>query len=715
MEQLYTCWGENLDQDHILMEYPRPLLVRDSYLNLNGYWDYAFTKEYKQPEKYDGKILVPFSPEAVLSGVNRQLQPDEYLWYHRVITEAELDELEKKELFSPRTLSEQNVSKQDNLETCNQENSKGNENDSTETKEKRILLHFGAVDQACRVFVNGKNAGAHTGGYLPFELDITEYLHAGENELLVAVKDLSDTSYHARGKQKLKSGGMFYTAQSGIWQTVWMECVPKQYICSVETKPDLEKGVIKIKVNTGKNSGRKAKDSEKEINSTETIIEIQEPKIYKEPMQMPHDVLEKQIEEQHKDSSCESDSRSEYADRTILQTATGVSDTWIQIPLKELKLWNCETPYLYYFTVTMGEDQIVSYFAMREFSLVNQMLNQENNKESNEKINNNKIQEEQKGNVIQRWNAKLKEATEKSKQKEKNQTKNIDVPRICLNGEIQFQNGVLDQGYWPDGLYTAPSDEAFIFDIEEMKKTGFNMVRKHLKIEPQRWYYHCDRLGIVVWQDMVNGGSSYKHWFVTYLATLMSWLKIPMRDIYPRLLSRETRAGRHEFVREMKETARLLKGHPSIAAWVIFNEGWGQFQTEDMTRILREEDPERLIDQASGWFDQGGGDFSSLHNYFFKMFIRTEEKRASVLSEFGGYSYRVEGHSACPKLYGYGSSCKTVKELNRRYEDRVKKMRELIPKGLCASVYTQWSDIEEEVNGVYTYDRKVRKIKESID
>ena len=628
MEQLYTCWGENLDRDHVLMEYPRPLLVRDSYLNLNGYWDYAFTKEYKQPERYEGKILVPFSPEAVLSEVNRQLQPDEYLWYHRVITEEELGELGKNELFSAGNLREQNGSKQDTLENCNQKASKRNENDSAKIRKKRILLHFGAVDQACRVFVNGKNAGAHTGGYLPFELDITEYLHAGENELLVAVKDLSDTSYHARGKQKLKSEGMFYTAQSGIWQTVWMECVPQQYIRSVETKSDLEKGVIKIKVNTGK-------------HSKEVMIEIREPEIYKDSMRMPQDVVESMA---------------------IFQRATGVSDTWIEIPLKTFKLWNCETPYLYYFTVTMGEDQIVSYFAMREFSLI--------------------------------------------KQKE--------VPRICLNGEAQFQNGVLDQGYWPDGLYTAPSDEAFIFDLEEMKKTGFNMVRKHLKIEPQRWYYHCDRLGMVVWQDMVNGGSCYKHWFVTYLATLMSWMKISMRDIYPKLLSRETRAGRHEFVREMKETVQLLKGHPSIAAWVIFNEGWGQFQTEDMTRILREEDPDRLIDQASGWFDQGGGDFSSLHNYFFKLFIRTEEKRASVLSEFGGYSYRVEGHSACPKLYGYGI-CRNEKDLNHRYQDRGKKMRELIPEGLCASVYTQWSDIEEEVNGVYTYDRKVRKIKESID
>ena len=182
-----------------------------------------------------------------------------------------------------------------------------------------------------------------------------------------------------------------------------------------------------------------------------------------------------------------------------------------------------------------------------------------------------------------------------------------------------------------------------------------------------------------------------------------------MRDIYPRLLSRQSKAGRLEFVREMRETVRVLKGHPSIATWVIFNEGWGQFQTEDMTGLLREVDPDRLIDQASGWFDQGGGDFSSLHNYFFGLFIRPETTRASVLSEYGGYSYPVDGHTACEKQYGYGA-CKSKEGLNKRCTERADKMRELIPEGLCAGVYTQWSDIEEEVNGVYTYDREIRKI-----
>lgn len=589
MKQLYTRWGKQIDPEHVLAEYPRPLLVRQSYINLNGWWDYAFTDTFRRPVEYDGKILVPFSPEAALSGVNRQLQPEEYLWYRRMI------KVDSKQLSSH----------------C-------------------LILHFGAVDQACIVYVNGKRAGQHTGGYLPFELDITRYVQEGENDLTVAVKDRSDTSYHARGKQKLKAGGMFYTAQSGIWQTVWMEYVPVRYIKEVETRSDIDQSKVYVRVNTSEAIDR-------------LTIYIREAEVYTNPMSETKEAIQL-FDSMYK----------------VVAKVNGASGEWIDIPIENAKLWTCERPYLYYYMVMAGEDKIVGYFAMRKFSL------------------------EMKDNAC-------------------------EYPRICLNGKTQFQNGVLDQGYWPEGLYTPPCDEAFIFDITEMKKTGFNMVRKHIKIEPQRWYYHCDRLGIVVWQDMVNGGERYQHWFVTYLATVMSWLKIPMRDIYPRLLSRKNKAGRLEFVREMQETVRVLKGHPSIAVWVIFNEGWGQFQTEDMTRLLREMDPSRLIDQASGWFDQGGGDFSSLHNYFFGLFIRPERKRASVLSEYGGYSYPVTDHSACEKQYGYGAG-KSKEDLNKRCTERADKMRELIPAGLCAGVYTQWSDIEEEVNGVYTYDREIRKI-----
>lgn len=597
MEQLYTRWGKNLDRDHVLEEYPRPLLMREDYQILNGWWDYAFTIDYKQPQQYEGRILVPFSPETALSGVGRQLKPDEYLWYRR------------------------------NFNLPGWEREKG---------QNRILLHFGAVDQSCEVRINGHKVKRHTGGYLPFEVDISRYAQESANELIVAVKDLSDTSYHSKGKQKLNAGGMFYTAQSGIWQTIWLEKVPETYIKEIKTVPDIEKKIIRIKVSSSYSTDKKNVD--KLSRNLPIEIKIRKPGLYPDPVVKP----------------------SQISTEDMLETAVqAVSGKWIEIPIESISLWNCETPYLYYFEVKLGDDRAISYFAMRKFSLET------------------KVHEE--------------------------------FPRICLNGEVQFQNGVLDQGYWPESLYTPPSDAAMIFDIQEMKKTGFNMVRKHLKIEPQRWYYHCDRLGIVVWQDMVNGGSYYKHWFVTYGATLLSWLRIPMRDVYPRLLSREAKAGRLEFIREMKETIRLLGNHPSIAAWVIFNEGWGQFQTEDMTRIVRRLDPNRLIDQASGWFDQGGGDFSSLHNYFFKLFIRPERERASVLSEFGGYSYREPGHCAKEKLYGYGI-CKNKKDLEKRFLERWQGVRNLIPQGLSASIYTQWTDVEEEVNGVFTYDREVRKI-----
>lgn len=571
--------------------------MREDYQILNGWWDYAFTIDYKRPQQYEGRILVPFSPETALSGAGRQLKPDEYLWYRR------------------------------NFNLPGWEREKG---------QNRILLHFGAVDQSCEVRINGHKVKRHTGGYLPFEVDISRYAQESANELIVAVKDLSDTSYHSKGKQKLNAGGMFYTAQSGIWQTVWLEKVPETYIKEIKTVPDIEKKIIRIKVSSSYSTDKKNVD--KLSRNLPIEIKIRKPGLYPDPVVKP----------------------SQISTEDMLETAVqAVSDKWIEIPIESISLWNCETPYLYYFEVKLGDDRAISYFAMRKFSLET------------------KVHEE--------------------------------FPRICLNGEVQFQNGVLDQGYWPESLYTPPSDAAMIFDIQEMKKTGFNMVRKHLKIEPQRWYYHCDRLGIVVWQDMVNGGSYYKHWFVTYGATLLSWLRIPMRDVYPRLLSREAKAGRLEFIREMKETIRLLGNHPSIAAWVIFNEGWGQFQTEDMTRIVRRLDPNRLIDQASGWFDQGGGDFSSLHNYFFKLFIRPERERASVLSEFGGYSYREPGHCAKEKLYGYGI-CKNKKDLEKRFLERWQGVRNLIPQGLSASIYTQWTDVEEEVNGVFTYDREVRKI-----
>jgi hypothetical protein len=614
MKQLYTRWGKNLDVQHVLEEYPRPLLVRKNYTCLNGVWEYAFTKEFRRPDQYDGTIVVPFSPESLLSGVNRQLQPDEYLWYRR------------------------------EFETDVQMLQAGG----------RLLLHFGAVDQSCRVYINGREAMRHTGGYLPFEGDITEYLNAEDaapNELVVVVKDLSDTSYHARGKQKLKPGGMFYTAQSGIWQTVWMEYVPAEYVREIVTEPSLDEGMVRITVS--------AEAVEKD---TPVEIRIREPGIYSElPQQEKADGRKTTAEENISPFEMESltGQEQERTESDFIITSTGVVNETVKISLPVIRPWTCEEPWLYYFTVTMGNDQVESYFALRTFT----------------------VEPDEEG-----------------------------LPRICLNHKAQFQKGVLDQGYWSDGLYTAPSDEALIFDIRSMKDMGFNMIRKHIKIEPQRWYYHCDRLGMVVWQDMVNGGAQYQHWFVTYAATLMSWRGWKFHDRWTWLLSRTDKKGRLEFVREMKETIHVLKGHPSIAVWVIFNEGWGQFQTAEMTRIVRKLDPTRLIDQASGWFDQGGGDFQSFHNYFFKLKVLTESKRAAVLSEFGGYSLREEEHCVCEKQYGYGTY-ENREKLNEAYRRMETIVESKIPEGLCASVYTQLSDIEEESNGIFTYDREVQKIK----
>lgn len=641
MKQLYTRWGRSLDTSHVLQEYPRPLLRRDSYVNLNGYWDYAVTKAFRRPKEYDSRILVPFSPETVLSGVGRQLQPDEYLWYRLFL--PGMKQIKSAGMEDMQIQAERGI----DWEKLN--------------AGMHLLLHFGAVDQACRVYVNGREAAGHAGGYLPFYADITEFLQKEKeaeisetsaaqemsDEVIVVVKDLSDTSYHAKGKQKLKRGGMFYTAQSGIWQTVWMEYVPEHFIKELRTEPDFKKNLVRIFV-------RSDEDLPIKIQITEPTLRHQSSPVGVQPKSMHLD--EVQPEEMGTEELGTGEVQSLKG--PVITTVLGMSNQEMEISLPIVRPWTCEEPWLYDFTVSMGEDTVESYFALRSFSI-----------EPDEQ----------------------------------------EIPRICLNGQVQFQNGVLDQGYWPDGLYTAPSDEALTFDIQEMKKLGFNMLRKHIKIEPQRWYYHCDRLGMIVWQDMVNGGTYYKHWFVTYAATLISWRKWKMADVYPHLLSRTHREGRLEFVREMKETIRHLGGHPSIAAWVIFNEGWGQFQTEDMTRIARECDHTRLIDQASGWFDQKGGDMQSIHNYFFKLAVMPEKERATVLSEFGGYSLQVSGHSACDKLYGYGTH-DTPKSLNTAYKKQMQKVKELIPKGLCASVYTQLSDVEEEVNGIFTYDREVRKI-----
>lgn len=319
--------------------------------------------------------------------------------------------------------------------------------------------------------------------------------------------------------------------------------------------------------------------------------------------------------------------------------------------------WTPEHPYLYPLSVEAGEDHVESYFAMRTVDACR----------------------DEKG-----------------------------IPRFCLNHEPVFLNGVLDQGYWPDGLMTAPADEAFVYDICFAKSLGFNMIRKHIKVEPLRWYYHCDRLGIIVWQDMVNGGSSYNIPLVSYLVTVLPFMGKRVRDDHYRLLSRESREGREEWERECHDTVKHLKGVPSIAIWGLFNEGWGQFDSARITDDIRAQDPTRLIDSASGWFDQGAGDFRSVHNYFRKLKVEKSPDRIFAITEYGGLSCQVKGHASTESVYGY-QKFDTPEEMERRFLELRATVESLICQGLSAAVYTQLSDIEEEVNGLVTYDRKFVK------
>ncbi|MBR2949592.1 MAG: glycoside hydrolase family 2 [Lachnospiraceae bacterium] len=566
---LQSPFSEQLHPDSILAEYPRPTLARDFWINLNGFWEYAITKESHIPLSFDGQILVPFSPETRLSGVERAVLPDDLLWYRRTVS------------------------------VCRPKDG------------GHLLLHFGAADQHAEVYINRILAGSHMGGYLPFSIDITDLVQTGDNEILVRVWDKTDTSYHSRGKQVLKPGGMYYTAQSGIWQTVWMEYVPENYIESIHFIPDFDARQIRFKAVSRL--------------STPFTCHISGEKMA--PVQF-----------------------------------SGQTNEELCVALDEFYPWSPEDPFLYQVKIQTHTDCVTSYFAMRKCDI---------------------------------------------------QTDSRGIRRFFLNDKPYFQAGVLDQGYWPESLYTAPSDEALIFDILKMKELGFNMLRKHAKIEPERFYYHCDRLGMLVWQDMVNGGSSYKSWFVTYLATVMNWRHWPPfgdGKSHFGLLSRSDSNGRDEFCREVTETVTFLRNHPCIVVWVPFNEGWGQFESAKITEQIKKLDPSRLVDHASGWYDQKAGDIISLHYYFFSLHFKKEAVRALALTEFGGYSHQIRGHCSCSKEYGY-KKFKNCDDLTNGYRQLIQNtILPAVKNGIGASIYTQVSDIEEETNGFYTYDRKVLKM-----
>lgn len=647
--QLYTKWGEYLDPDNVLMEYPRPQLQRENYTILNGYWKYCITKKEEYPDNFEDEILVPFSPESVLSGVSKQLCPDEFLWYERVIP------IEKK------------------------------------LTGHRCLLHFGAVDQFCEVFINKTKVAQHMGGYLPFTADITDELIWGENVLTVKVTDKTDTGYHTRGKQKLDRGGMFYTAQSGIWQTVWMEWVPDRYIEKLRITPMVDQNAIYLEIimkNHDKEAaGKKAADDMACYDSTVSATEVKwkvrtgdedgkkgdeegadgeaikclNP-VYKEEKAVytdEHDGLSEGSYETPEELPEDKEyCVAIYAEhKEVLSFSCKLPVMKIVIP--EIHYWCPEKPFLYDVVVTVGKDRVESYFAMRKIE----------------------IKKDSEG-----------------------------VQRIYLNNAPYFQNGLLDQGYWPDGLYTAPCDEALIFDIQMAKKLGFNMIRKHLKIEPLRWYYHCDRLGMLVWQDMINGGENYNKFLVGYLPTFCPKLTHCYKDNHYRMLGRKEEDGRKEWLTECKEMVEHLYNCACIVTWVPFNEGWGQFDSKHVYEMIKGVDKTRLIDHASGWFDQKVGDFKSIHNYFYKLKVKCG-KRPVALSEYGGYACYVSEHSYSWQIFGYRiylSSEDFNKDFQKLMTTDIEKLKK---KGLVAAVYTQLSDIEDEVNGLLTYDRKICKVK----
>jgi beta-galactosidase/beta-glucuronidase len=564
--KLLTPWASKLDIAKPLPEYPRPHMTRtNNWTNLNGPWQYAILPKEQNsvPVSFAGNIVVPFAVESALSGVNKTVGKDSVLWYKRMI----------------------NVS---------------NNND------KRQILHFGGVDWLCDVYVNGKKTGTHQGGYDPFSFDITDALKKGaQQEVVVRVWDPSDDGPQPRGKQVKKPSGIWYTPVTGIWQTVWIEAVPKTYIVSTKQTPDIDKQTVTVSA------------------------EIQN--------RQPGDQL--QISAW--------DGTTKIAEQTI-------DGSEVSLKIENAKLWSPSNPFLYAIKMAVlrkGKqvDEVGSYFAMRKVSMA---------------PDNNGIQ------------------------------------RMLLNNQFVFQYGPLDQGWWPDGLYTAPTDEALKFDIEKTKEMGFNMIRKHVKVEPARWYRYCDEMGMLVWQDMPSGDLGNR------------WESRP--GVYGRATDKErTQESEQIFRTEWEEIMNDFHNFPSIVVWVPFNEAWGQFKTKEIVEWTMKKDPSRLINTASGGNFEPVGHIIDLHNYPEPLMPQPDlfgAQRVLVLGEFGGLGLPVEGHTWQEKNnWGY-QSFKTKEELFKRYTELIDRIPRLIEKGLSAAVYTQTTDVEIEVNGLMTYDRKEMKM-----
>ena len=521
-------------------------------------WNYAFTKTQNKPQTFDGQILVPYSPESKLSGVNRQLKSDEFLHYNRVFT-------------LPSGFN------------------KG-----------RILLNFGAVDQVCKVYINGNLTTTHEGGYTAFSTEITPFLNDGENTIDVVVTDDADSDVYGRGKQRYKRGGLWYTATSGIWQTVWLESVPDIYLKSVKLIPDSYKKTLTVIPET---------------NGEDISVFVLD------------------------------------GDSIITQCTAKNGDN-ITLDVSKCKLWDANNPELYNVKIIANDDEVLCYFGLRSYTTI-----------------------EKDGNKY-----------------------------FAVNNKPVFYNGLLDQGYFPDGIYTPNDNKMMYEEIKNIKNLGYNMLRKHIKIEPMLWYYYCDILGVYVWQDMVNGGGKYSQLRIM----LCPFFNLHINDGNYKKMKR-SESSRKQFMIESKQTINQLFNCVSLCLWTPFNEAWGQFDALKVWKELASIDPTRHYDHASGWQDKGGGDVNSKHIYFRKARPKNDKKRVLALTEFGGYSYLVKDHFFTNKKFGYKfykNAEKLTKDYKKLYE---KQIFPLIKKqGLSATVYTQITDVEDEINGIYTYDRVLK-------
>ncbi len=564
-DKIKTQWAETIDVNNVWQEYPRPIMERDKWQNLNGLWNYSVTdKNVSGHGEFQGKILVPFAIQSSLSGVQKSVSANEVLWYEREFTIP----------------------------------SKWNG--------QHILLHFGAVDWKADVWVNDIKVGSHTGGYAPFYFDITAALNAkGSNKLTVRVYDSTNNGYQPRGKQVFTPKSIWYTAVTGIWQTVWMEPVPERHISDLKITTNIDNGTVIVKPMVENNQG-------------DDIVNVK--------------VLDK---------------------GNVIASAKALSGSDVEIVMPaDFRLWSPDDPYLYDIEITLENkgktiDRVSSYTAMRKISTY-------------------------RGDDC--------------------------ITRMQLNNKNLFMMGPLDQGWWPDGLYTAPCDEAMRYDIEITKKLGFNMIRKHVKVEPARWYRYCDELGIIVWQDMPSGALNEGYgWIDNYY--------YPNEEPNNRSYESET-----NYFKEWGEIIDYLYSYPCVCVWVPFNESWGQFKTEEVAQWTKAKDPSRLVNPASGGNHFQCGDILDLHHYPQPQMYMFDSYRATVLGEYGGIGYAVENHLWVPdKNWGY-IEFKSSKEVTDKYVEYGEMLLKLIDKGFSAAVYTQTTDCEVEVNGLMTYDRKVIKV-----